>query len=266
VESGRGAVFKSKERLLKAIPEFRKTDNTDPVLPIPDDLTVAKDDTIPFLMYKITPKTSSTTDDIVYFHSGGYVLQADPRHWRFVYKLALATGATIFFAIYPLAPDFGPKDSYVPLLNWWKKLNRPMTVAGDSAGAGMAIHLSQDIKKAGLTPPSNMILLSPYLSCSTKEAPDGDPILSAADVGNAGELWSREETNVLDRDVTNLVTGKTLVCAGTCDCLVWQAREFAEKVPHAEYIEEKGLVHIWHLLPVPEAEGVIKKIVETICK
>lgn len=80
---------------------------------------------------------------VVFFHGGGMALCSLDSHDGFCRELAAATGSSVVSVDYRLAPEHpfpaAPEDAYTALL-WAAKTcpDRPLVVAGDSAGGTLA--------------------------------------------------------------------------------------------------------------------------------
>ncbi|MFJ9177852.1 alpha/beta hydrolase [Streptomyces sp. NPDC102360] len=90
-----------------------------------------------------TPAEPRATPVVVFFHGGGMVLCSLDSHDGFCRELAAASGASVVSVDYRLAPETpfpaAPEDAYTALL-WAAKTHpdRPLVVAGDSAGGTLA--------------------------------------------------------------------------------------------------------------------------------
>lgn len=263
--TGRKRAYASAAGLHAAIAAGRK--------PAPPPRGARRDDELGFPTYTITASSGGTARQLLYLHGGGYVFDVASQHWSFVSRLAERLDATVTVPLYPLAPKHTWRDS-LPALT--KRLNElgagsaPVTVMGDSAGGGLALSLVHQAPAAV----ARVVLLAPFLD-ATVSAPESvrieaiDPWLGVDGGREAGRLWAgnddpaRPEVSPLFGDHTNLPP--TLVFVGSRDCLAPQARDFAERAgPAVQLVDQPGLVHVYPLLPIPEARPAIERIVAFI--
>ncbi len=123
-----------------------------------------------------------------------------------------------------------------------------------------------------------MVLISPWLdvSCSApgiEEAAEWDPWLRLDRARVYGQWWagdlshtSRWEVSPLHGSLANLP--RTLAFQGTRDILCPENRLMRDQAARAgwdyTYVEEPGLMHVYPLLPIPEAKRAFEQMVEFI--
>ena len=241
--------------------------------PAPPPRGALRDDELGFPTYTVTASSGGTSHQVLYLHGGGYVFDIASQHWSFVSRLAERLDATVTVPLYPLAPKHTWRDSLPPLTKRLVELSvgpAPVTVMGDSAGGGLALSLVHQAPDAV----ARVVLLAPFLD-ATVSSPESvrleriDPWLGVAGGREAGRLWAgdddpaRPEVSPLFGDHTNLPP--TLVLVGGRDCLAPQARDLAERGgPAVELVDQPDLVHVYPLLPIPEARPAIERIVAVI--
>ena len=221
---------------------------------------------------KVTGTTPQRT--VLYLHGGGYVSHADRVHWKYVVALAERVDARIVFPVYPLAPQFTWRDSHPQLLSLFERLAiespRGVTLIGDSAGGGYALSLAQQLAARPGPQPTHVVLISPWVDLTnaapgTAAAATRDPWLRLSRLRLSAEWWSggddltRPELSPLYGDLTGLPP--TLMFCGTLDTLFPQCRELAERA-HEQgwdltYVEEPDLLHVYPILPLPEAKAAL---------
>ncbi|WP_034669534.1 alpha/beta hydrolase [Chryseobacterium populi] len=111
---------------------------------------------IPARLYRPNGKTVSKSPAIVYIHGGWFISGSYETHDAIVRKLANATGADILFTDYRLAPEHpfpaGLDDCMAAtkwLLDHAESLGidpHQIGVIGDSAGAALAVSVTQQLK------------------------------------------------------------------------------------------------------------------------
>jgi monoterpene epsilon-lactone hydrolase len=223
---------------------------------------------------------------LVYLHGGSFVKPSDDRHWRFATRLADALGARAVLPLYPLAPEFTVHDSLGDLADVFEEVAAEcpdgVMLAGDSAGGGLALALAQELRDRGrvrpCAQPARLVLIAPWVDLTgttpgTWEAAQDDPWLSYphlavyaafwAGSGNADRL-ADPRVSPLHGDLTGLPP--CLMLCGTrdllrpgCDALFDRADEAGWDL---EYAVAPGLVHVYPLLPIPEARTAVESIVE----
>lgn len=230
-----------------------------------------------FPVYDLRIAGSDPQRTIVYLHGGGYDSHADNTHWKFVVRLAQRLTARIVFPVYPLAPEFTWRDSHPQLVTLFTQLAiaAPQGVAlvGDSAGGGYALALAQKLAARPGPQATHVVLLSPWVdvTCSspgTAEASARDPWLKLTRLLLAGQWWAgedeptRPEVSPLYGDLAGLP--RTLMLCGTLDTLYPQCRDLAARAQETgwelTYVEEPDLLHVYPILPVPEAKRALDAI------
>jgi len=231
-----------------------------------------------FPVHDLSVSGSDPQRTILYLHGGGYISHADRAHWKLVVHLACELDARIVFPAYPLAPEFTWRDSHPQLVALFEQvaIGSPggVSLAGDSAGGGFALALAQQLAGRPGPQPTHVVLLSPWVdvTCSspgTAEASARDPSLKLTRLLLAGKWWAgedsatRAEVSPLFGELTHLP--RTLMLCGTLDTLHPQCRDLAARAERAgwdlTYVEARGLIHNYPLLPVPEARRAASEIV-----
>ncbi len=117
---------------------------------------------------RIVPDTEISGRTLLYLHGGGYAVCGPRTHRRLVAGLARRSKARAFVIDYRLAPEHpfpaAVEDAckaYRWLLSEGTDPAR-MTIAGDSAGGGLALALLMSLRDAGEPLPAGAALLSPW--------------------------------------------------------------------------------------------------------
>lgn len=143
-----------------------------------------------------------------------------------------------------------------------------VTLAGDSAGGGLALAVAQTLRDRGIGAPS-LLLIAPWLDATMTDpridpAATRDPVLSVPRLVRAGELYAgalpTSDPRVSPVNGSMAGLGPMTVLVGTRDLLVWDARRLHAAAVEAgvpiDYHEADGLIHVWPILPLPEARRV----------
>jgi monoterpene epsilon-lactone hydrolase len=234
-----------------------------------------------FDCHTVAPRGRRAERAAVYLHGGAYISEIARQHWTLISRLADA-GVRVEVPIYGLAPQHTYREAYRFLTAVYTQLladvdPSAVTVAGDSAGGGLALGLAQTLGAAGLPQPGRLVLLSPWLdlTLSNPELPAAqarDPWLSLVGLREVGPAWAGGDDptdprlSPLNGPLTGL--GPMDVYVGThelClpDVLLLQQRAArAGASPQVTICD--GAVHVYPLVPAPEGRSAAKEIVRTI--
>ncbi len=127
---------------------------------------------------------------LLYLHGGGYCV-GSPRSWRAVTALlARGFGAPVLAVDYRLAPEHPHPAALQDARTAWSALvdtagwaPERIVLAGDSAGAGLALALALDLRDRGAALPAAIGLIAPWLDLvpdltGARRPRPGDAILS----------------------------------------------------------------------------------------
>lgn len=117
---------------------------------------------------------------VLYLHGGGYTVGSPATHRALAAHLSAASGMPVFVAAYRLAPEHpfpaaldDAVTAYEALLERGLPAER-ITVAGDSAGGGLALSLCLALRNRGMPAPAGLALLSPWLDLTLTGVHDDD--------------------------------------------------------------------------------------------
>lgn len=223
---------------------------------------------------------STPTRTLVHLHGGAYTKPADPRQFAYLRRLADKLGARLLFPLYPLAPEHTWRDSRSALVELLVRAAtdspQGVVLTGDSAGGGYALSVAQGVRDAGGTMPTHLLLISPWVDLTADvpgraEAAANDPWLTLPQLHVYAAWWAGSED---DRSLPEVSPGlgdltglpQTLTLVGTRDLLHPENVALAERARLAGWdytlVEAPGLIHVYPLLPVPEAKAAYRQIVE----
>lgn len=220
------------------------------------------------------------TRSVFYLHGGAYIRPSDPRHWRFATRLADALGAHAVLPLYPLAPEHTVEDSFEAMVEVFAEVAATspdgVILAGDSAGGGYALALAQALRDRGGPQPERLVLLAPWVDLTgdapgTLEAAERDPWLSYDHLAVYASFWAgSEDPGALRTARVSPGLGElaglppALMLCGTRDLLQPGCDELFLRAEQAgwplEYVVAPVLLHVYPLLPVPEAEVAFQQI------
>lgn len=150
-------------------------------------------------------------------------------------------------------------------------------LAGDSAGGGYALALAQALRDRGGPQPDRLVLFAPWVDLTgttpgVLEAAERDPWLSFPHLSAYATFWAGSEDPEMLGD-TRLSPGlgdlsglpPALMFCGTRDLLQPGCDALFERADAAdwalEYVGAPGLMHVYPLLPIPEARPAFEHVV-----
>ncbi|GAA4658737.1 alpha/beta hydrolase fold domain-containing protein [Kineococcus glutinatus] len=226
--------------------------------------------------YLVAPRDHAPHRHVVHVHGGAWVNQINPLHWRFVAALAATARVGVTVPIYPLAP-LGTAAEVVPAVaDAVQQLVDAhgadrVALAGDSAGGQIALSAALVLRDRGVAPLHRTLLIAPALDL-TLDNPEidlvepRDPWLARPGTRAAIELW-RGGLDVRDPLVSPLFgdlrgLGPLTVFSGTRDITDPDTRELVRRARAAgvgvDHHEERDLVHVYPLLPLPEGRRALR--------
>lgn len=137
-------------------------------IPLPDGCSVAPTDAGGVEAEGLTPASARDGRLLIFFHGGGYQVGSPAFVRHYVARLADAACAPALVPRYRLAPEHpfpAAVDDAVAVYRW--ALDRlpaaSIAVAGNSAGGGLAVALTEAARAEGLPPPGAIYLVSPWV-------------------------------------------------------------------------------------------------------
>jgi epsilon-lactone hydrolase len=230
-------------------------------------------------VYEIGARNRRPSGHLVFLHGGAYFRELRTWHWWFVERLVRETALTALVPIYPLAP-VGTADTVVPavvglLRDVLRYPGQPVVLAGDSAGAGMALAVAQDLARSDARALAGLVLISPWVDVSCNEPGVAarahlDPWLQAPGLREAGDAYrgglpvDHPWVSPIHGDLGDLPP--MLVVSGTHDILNADAHRLVNAVVlsagEVELVEGRGLIHDYPLHPTPEGRQARARIAE----
>ncbi|KAI5463721.1 alpha/beta hydrolase fold-domain-containing protein [Mariannaea sp. PMI_226] len=233
-----------------------------------------------YTVYTVAPKSETPTQArILYLHGGAFIFEIVAQHWVLIAQLAERLQAVITVPIYPLGPETPLLKMYDVVQPLYNELAAepeptPFWCMGDSAGGTMTLVMTQNAIKAGLPTASRLVPITPCtdISLANEEmlamAPR-DPWLDIPGIKHVTSLIC-PEVDVSDPVVSpiygDLALPPMLLFAGGNDLLGPDAVKMAamakEKGTQVELVRGEGMMHVWPILPIPEAKLAVNKIVD----
>ena len=226
--------------------------------------------------FEVRVPASEPARTVLYLHGGGYVSGLDRFHWKYAARLAARLGFRVVLPDYPLTPTHTWRDSLPSLARLFERLAvespQGVVLMGDSAGGGLAVALAQEVGGRSGPQPTHLVTFAPWVDLTgetpgTEEAAHQDPWLTLSKLRLYGSWWGADDPRApqgspLFGDLARLPP--TMVLCGTRDLLVPQSRDLVARTRAAgvpvTYVEEPGLLHVYPLLPVPEARRAFEQV------
>lgn len=203
---------------------------------------------------------------LLYLHGGAFVACSPRTHRGLIAELSAASGLPVFALTYRKAPDHPhptASDDAARALSWLRTTgdhDRPIALAGDSAGGWLALTLTRHALATG-TPPASLLLLSPLVDLTlgrafTRQAmartPDPFAVPAAAlrmVTAYLGTTSPRApDVCILDTDLSGFPP--TMVHVGSTEMLLDDARDLADQLSAAG-VDVR--LHVWrrqlHVFP-----------------
>lgn len=267
--------FSQPEKLDRRIADLRRKQSARPGRALRSEFDISEDASRGYAVVKMQPKrgVGENAPHILYLHGGGYVMDIASVHWPAVGRLCAMTGASATVPIYPLAPEHKADHVIAEMRKLYDELvarygASNITIAGDSAGGGMALALAQVVAADGGPSPASLVLLSPWLDATAshpdqREIEKRDRMIAVAGLEACGRLY-RGELPVDDPRVSPLfgpLVGlpPMAIFSGSSDILVVDGRRLDKRLAEEgsvnhDYHEYDGLFHVWMLFPLPEGK------------
>lgn len=232
-----------------------------------------------FTCWSVYPQTplSSPAPAVMYLHGGAYTSPITGWHWRFIARLA-AAGYRVEVPLYGLAPRYNHRDAPPFLAAVYRSILSecpPEAVAfmGDSSGGGLALAFAEQLPGLPLPFPGRMVLLSPWVDIAMSNpglaaVEARDPWLSRTGLQVSAQAWAAGDplddprVSPLHGDLGDLPP--TELYAGTHDLPYPDIQGLAHRMRTAgvqvTLHAAEGAVHVYPLLPVPEARRAWSRI------
>lgn len=119
---------------------------------------------------------ASTGRVVIHFHGGGYTVGGPAICRAWASGISAEAGVTVLLPDYRLAPEAPAPAAADDARSVWDEVADAVgadavVVSGDSAGAGIALALTQALQSEGQTCPAGLILISPWLDLDAWKDP-----------------------------------------------------------------------------------------------
>lgn len=179
---------------------------------------------------------------VLYFHGGAYCVGSPATHRAITSRIARNAAATVYTVDYRLAPETpfpaavdDALDSYQALLEQGIDPAQ-ISIAGDSAGAGLTLACMLAAWEAHLPMPDSLVLMSPWVDlnlANRNQSARGDVMLSWAGLDKAAEMYAGSErdhvlASPLKADFHGLPP--VLIQAGSDEILLMESQQLCERL------------------------------------
>lgn len=253
---------------------------------------VASDVTIQEIMIEhvnadwVSAPSASEDRAILYLHGGGYMIGSNVGYREFGGRLSRATGARVLVLNYRLAPEHpfpaavdDATMAYRWLLNEGFAPNK-ISIAGDSAGGGLALSALIALREGGTELPACGVCLSPWADlegtgASAQPGVVNDPLVSMEGLSAMSEAYAPNDLqNPLAAPLHAEYNGlpPLLIQVGSREILLDDATRVAEKATAADvdvtYFLGEGLIHVWPVIAptAPESASALAQVGEFVSK
>ena len=261
------ALLKSKPRPIGWSARRQRLDEIGSVWPVADDVKLEAVDVSGLCgEWSISP-ASDRSLVLLFFHGGGYCSGSIVSHRRMVTEAGRAAGTRTFAIAYRLAPEHPFPAAYEDAFTAWRFLQNEgvaapqIAIAGDSAGAALAIGLINRLRDANEQLPACAWLASPWtdltLSGSTFATKDAvDPIIHKQYLNELVEAYLPAGVNRNDPRVSPLYADlrrfpPVMIQVGSAETLLDDAVRFARAAGVADVSVTMEIwphmIHAWQL-------------------
>lgn len=269
--SGRKCIYTSVEGLMDGIAQTRRAGPAKPPQSMQKAVNIRTEQVEGCEVYILKPRSSRVEPQVIlYLHGGAYCRPITSHHWSFLEWLVLDQACTVVVPLYPLAPESTCLDTVrkVREVQAWatKRYGGVDTFGGDSAGAGLALALCQDLQATGLPLPLRLVLITPFVDAhltdpEIKAIEARDVMLGIEGLREAARLYAG--ALALEHPYVSPLQGPVKgfppmqIFVGTDDLLCHDAIRFAERARVSGCLVDlriaPGMMHVWPILPLPEA-------------
>ncbi|HTT76529.1 MAG TPA: alpha/beta hydrolase [Candidatus Binataceae bacterium] len=211
---------------------------------------------------------------VLYLHGGCYGMGSVETHRELMTRIAIAAGTAVIGINYRLAPA-NPFPAAVQdataAYRWLLEEGieaRRIVIAGDSAGAGLAIATTLKMRDEGAALPAALVCISPWVDLAvTGESMESkaaeDPIVSRAMLLGWAKLYlgNHDPCTPLASPLYAHLRGlpPMLIQVGSAEVLLDDAARLAERASAAG-VEARlevwpEMIHVWHSFAAVLAEG-----------
>jgi len=245
-------------------------------------LQISHEDVLGFPLYIMTGLHGKSDKVVLYFHGGGYSVGPLIPQWARMRDLVEASLCTVALLDYPKSPEYQCEKTLQVCMKAFDDLAarfgaENLILLGDSAGGGLALALSMRRKAEGLSLPSHLVLLSPWLdvSMSHPEIVDFEELdlsLDREGLRVQGNYYrgSLPEHHPWVSPIFGDMNGQPSmdVYVGTHELFYPDCRDFSEKNKDkgVTFHAYEGMQHDWMMMPIAEGDQTLAEVAAIIGK
>lgn len=220
---------------------------------------------------------SSDRPLLLYLHGGAFIFQADKTMARFCDKIVRKHHVQVVMPYYPMLPHHTYAEVADLLIDYYQSLREKqqgrIVCMGDSAGAGLAVSLTLQLKEQAIQLPDQLLLFSPWIDLEMKSdhytpLRKVDPMLNDEAIRVYAQAWAGEiplddpRISPTFGDLTGLPA--TNIYVGTHEILFPDVQRFHEKLQRAGVAATlhvgRKLTHDYVLIHTPEQNEIIDEL------
>ncbi|MFI6515595.1 alpha/beta hydrolase fold domain-containing protein [Spirillospora sp. NPDC050679] len=253
-------------------------------LPLPEGVIAGRSPLGGIPSARLRPTAGASPLHVLHFHGGGFVAGSPRLSLSFAGHLARTCGCVVDLPDYRKAPEHPYPAALQDAWTAYRHLitsgtdPRNLVVAGDSAGAALALGVALRARDEGFPAPVALVLLSPWIRLDVLETGDelekADPVLSAGAVERITRLYAppdrQQEASPAKAPLTGLPP--LVVHCGEREILRPQAEELVARARAAAvpitYWVLPGMWHTLHLMAavLPEARHAVDVLADELAK
>jgi len=261
------ALLSSKPRPIGWAERRQRLDEIGSVWPVADDVKLAAVNVSGMPGECSIVPGSDASRILLFFHGGGYCSGSILSHRRMVSEAGRAAGMRTLAVAYRLAPEYPFPAAYDDVLTAWRFLRNQgipaarIAIGGDSAGAGLAVALINQLRDAHEELPACSWLISPWtdltMSGSTLASKEAvDPIIHKGYLDELADAYLPTGMDRNDPRVSPLYADlrsfpPILIQVGSAEALLDDATRFAAAAGAADVPVTleiwPRMIHAWHL-------------------
>lgn len=232
------------------------------------------------VVFRLRARRAKPRRAMLLLHGGGYIEDASVGTWLLSAQFVRDTDAEVWVPAYRLAPRQTAETTveaaaaiYRSLLEQWPA--ESVAVAGDSAGGGLALALTQTAISAGDPPPALLGLFAPWVDLTMsdpEEAAFNDPLLDYGRLVESAKAYAGPLA--LNDPRVSPIHGHmeglppVWIIVGDDDLLVYQNRRLRDRLKATgaplTYIEDPNMMHVHVIMPLPEARRSLSRFKERL--
>lgn len=220
---------------------------------------------------------------VFYLHGGAYFMDITSLHWRLLKKLVDGSDVKLIAPAYRLVPFATYREAFdlvVPLYREYRENNpdQKVILMGDSAGGGLSLAVTEQLKADGIRLPDELVLVSPWIDIAMDNEQitkyeSRDPFLSVPTLKLCAEKW-KDDLDPHDWHVSPIYGDlkgirNVTVFVGTSEIFYPDVTKFfrmLDRDPSNELFVGDEMNHVFPLFPIPEAIPAINKILQAVAR